>query len=737
MYPIYRYNKELVYSLLNRGLFPGKKYRINRDIITFDTEAYTIDADTVITYLWTACINGTVIYGRTPEECKDFFDTIRTCPDKFFVWVHNLAYDFPYLDDVLGGVEVLLAPKPHKVIIAKFDNIEFRCTYALSNSKLEVVAKMYNTQTQKTHDLDHSKPRHYDTPLTDKELEYATNDAKIVEEYISIISGMIGRFDKIPWTFTGLTRLDYRRRIWERVGGYPRLTRDNYITNNIKTAEDYDNIRLAYKGPYLYVNDNLVNYTFKARNGEKVVMADIGSDYPYQMFVNNFPLSIKRYNGTTKELSILLRQANKEGRPWLARFYFEYIKLKDDGIPTISEKWITTKRESKHNVFINNKVMYCKNLYITLTGQDFMNLDDNYEFKTLAIKDLYIGNGNPLPIDLLSIIREDYALKSILAQGAEKELTKARINSLSGMCGYDVTRSNAQYVEDSWEYDEDLKYDLEIVQKILDSHNKKPTPVANYLDDKFPYLLYQWAPFITAYARRDLCKLNKIVGADHIISNDTDCQVAVFYSDEEYEEYKRILSERDKQVDANISQMCKRINKKHRTEWDIEDFTPIDYDSTLGHMPIKHEFYMFKILKSKCYLYCELVNINGEDYHYIEPVVSGGDKQAILTKLIENIKPMKSAVKDDVTYYQYTEDDLDLIFDRFSPFLKLSAEESNNRLCTYPSAKTIEITDYLNNTITAQTTKGTAITYVTYRLCAKAVPGVHILPAHGTGDRVN
>ena len=386
--------------------------------------------------------------------------------------------------------------------------------------------------------------------------------------------------------------------------------------------------------------------------------------------------------------------------------------------------------------FINNKVVYCKNFYVTLTGQDFMNLDDNYEFKTLDIKDLYIGNGNPLPIELLDIIREDYVQKSILPPGAEKELKKTRINSLSGMCGYDGTRGCAVYSEDEWNYDEKIKFDLEKVQQFLDNRNKEPKRVSNYLDDRFDYLHYQWAPFITSYARRDLVSLNRQVGYNHIISNDTDCIVAVFNTQEQFENFKTILSNRDKAVDEKIKEMCRIVNKKHRRDWELSDFQPTDYNSTLGHMPIEHIFYMFKILKSKCYLYCELVNIDGEDYHYIEPVVSGGDKNAILKKLTEGIKPIKSAVKDDVTYYQYSEDDLDLIFNRFSPNLRLSAEESNNRFCTYPTARTIEITDYLNNKQTVKTTKGTAITYLTYRLCSDPVPGVSILPAHGTGDRV-
>jgi len=124
-------------------------------------------------YLWQLSINENVYYGRTWEELRIFIDKIdyNVMYHKVF-FVHNLSFEFQWLKSVFNFTNVL-ARKSHKVMKTEFEDydIEFRCSYLMTNLGLQYLPKMYNLDVEKKKgDLDYNKIRHSKTDLTVKEL---------------------------------------------------------------------------------------------------------------------------------------------------------------------------------------------------------------------------------------------------------------------------------------------------------------------------------------------------------------------------------------------------------------------------------------------------------------------------------------------------------------------------------------------------------------------------------------
>ena len=84
-------------------------------------------------------------------------------------------------------MENVFARKSHKVIKCELKNlnIELRCSYFMSNAKLEKLPELYNLPVKKkVGDLDYTKIRHSNTPLSEKELGYCEYDCLVLYYYI-------------------------------------------------------------------------------------------------------------------------------------------------------------------------------------------------------------------------------------------------------------------------------------------------------------------------------------------------------------------------------------------------------------------------------------------------------------------------------------------------------------------------------------------------------------------------
>lgn len=136
-------------------------------------------------------------------------------PYKKIFFVHNLAYEFQFLKSEFEFINVFARSthKPIKAEIKEF-NIEFRCSYFMSNVALDYLAKMYNLPVKKLKgNLDYNKIRTKDTILTDEELAYCENDCLVVYYYILEEKKTYNQIKKIPKTSTGHVRGEFKEKI--------------------------------------------------------------------------------------------------------------------------------------------------------------------------------------------------------------------------------------------------------------------------------------------------------------------------------------------------------------------------------------------------------------------------------------------------------------------------------------------------------------------------------------------
>ena len=165
-------------------------------------------------YIWQMSINDTVYYGRTWKELYNFLYRIEYYSGNYkrFIYVHNLSFEFQFLRNVFQFNNVF-SRKSRKVIrfeLADF-NMEFRCSYMLSNCALDNLSKTYKLNTKKlVGNLDYTLIRHSNTTLTDKELEYCENDCLVLYEYIKKELETYKTVKKIPLTSTGKLRKKFK-----------------------------------------------------------------------------------------------------------------------------------------------------------------------------------------------------------------------------------------------------------------------------------------------------------------------------------------------------------------------------------------------------------------------------------------------------------------------------------------------------------------------------------------------
>ena len=239
----------------------------------FDIETTSLkenDHKSAFMYVWQFGLGygNDVFYGRTWGEFCDLLETISfklelSETKRLVIYVHNLGYEFQFMAKYFIWLDIFAASE-RKPIKALCDlGIEFRDSYILSGYSLENTAKNLTTHIVKklVGDLDYSKIRHHETPLTDNEIAYCENDIQIILAYINEQISIEGDIAKIPMTNTGRVRKYVRNSCIGRSGGksgrsaqyinYRKIMAD--LTVDIAT---YTQLKRAFMGGFTHANAN-------------------------------------------------------------------------------------------------------------------------------------------------------------------------------------------------------------------------------------------------------------------------------------------------------------------------------------------------------------------------------------------------------------------------------------------------------------------------------------------------
>lgn len=383
-------------------------------------------------YVWQFGINDTIYYGRTWEELIDFFEKLKQIsPYKKYVFVHNLAFEFQFLRGVFEFNNVM-ARATHKVMRAELEkyNIEFRCTYFMTNVKLSYLPELYNLKTKKlVGDLDYTLLRHSNTPLTQQELNYIENDCLIIYEYIQKELEVYKTLKDLPLTNTGKVRKELHELI-----DYDY----NYKNKTIKATNTDPHVFMllckAFAGGYTHANWTLADEILK-----DVDSWDFTSSYPYVMCAFKYPMT------KFKPCKIRDIKQMSSSMAYLIRIRFYNIKCKYFNTFISMSKCIEISGAS----YDNGRVISAKELEIVVTDVDLKFIIKSHKFDYYDIKESYYSLYDYLPTQLINFILDKYVAKTKYKNVEGKEVAynieKGKFNSIYGMCVTNLIKNDVNY----------------------------------------------------------------------------------------------------------------------------------------------------------------------------------------------------------------------------------------------------------------------------------------------------
>lgn len=497
-FPYYRIKKS------NPLIQPTKSYI--EHLMTFDIETSTIEKTDGsfegYMYHWQVCIDGFVCFGRTWKEFLTFLRKMNRAlknyneQHKLICYIHNFSYEFQFLYSwiKLTNVFAIDKRKPLKAISKDF-NIEFRCSYLLSNMNL----KKFIENTPNAHyfkgsgDLDYKKVFTPKTILTMSELGYCYNDVMGLYEAIIYLLRE-DTLTTIPLTSTGYVRRECR----------------NNMRKNKKNRKQFLDLKLddklyqlckdSFRGGNTASNrykTNFINYD--------VSSYDMSSAYPYAMISGLYPITPFQEE-TITSLDMLDDYNNRYCT--LAYYYFENVKLKK-GIPFpyipyskciefIAPSYDTQFKGKEY--CYNGRVLEADFIKIAMTNYDYQIFINQYEYdeENVRVEDFYYSHKGFLPKELINTVLEFFTLKSQLKgiDGKEYEYMKSKnkLNSLYGMIVTDIIRQENLFNE-QWEKGEN-------------------STLEEYYSKRNNFLTYQWGLFVTAICRTNLQKAIDKIGLD-------------------------------------------------------------------------------------------------------------------------------------------------------------------------------------------------------------------------------
>lgn len=444
-------------------------------------------------YIWMLSINEDVYFGRTYLELKKFIQNIeKIVPERKIIFIHNLSFEFQFLQTEFNFKDVI-ARKKRKVMKCNLEdfNVEFRCSYMMSNSSLSKLPKLFNLPVKKmVGDLDYNKIRTPATILTKDELKYCENDCLVIYYYILSQLETYDNIDKIPLTSTGHVRRELKKRVLKDISYRSYVYKSINVDGNI-----YNKLIEAFAGGYTHSN-----WIYTDEILYDVTSWDFSSSYPYILVSYKFP------SKEFKKCFIKKREEMSEKFAYLIVVKFKNIKSKYFN-NFISQSKCRNIVGGKYD---NGRIMEADEFEITLTDVDFYLILDSHNCE-YEILEIYYSLYNYLHKDFIEFVLEKYVIKTTYKDVAEKYLEyqkeKNKFNALYGMSVTNNIRDEILY-DYNFGWSEEKLSDKEILEK-LENERKQS------------FLSFSYGVWVTAHARNNL--LRNIMKLDeYVVYSDTD-----------------------------------------------------------------------------------------------------------------------------------------------------------------------------------------------------------------------
>lgn len=633
-------------------------YPFSFDIET--TSMYVADKKVAFMYHWQFAENDDVTFGRTWQELKEMLTELvkyyeLSISKRIIVYVHNLGFEFQFMRKYFDWVSVFATDdrKPIKAVTTQ--GIEFRDSYILSGYSLAKVAdNLVSHDIRKLQgDLDYSLIRHYETELTEKEVEYCRNDVLILTAYITEQIEQYGNITKIPLTNTGRVRQYMQKQCLPKKSAKGKKYFDLMQECSLD-LDCYRHLKQAFMGGFVHAS--LLHSGDIMRN---VASIDFNSSYPYAMLSEKYPMS-RPYKLT--DFSML----EKETREYC---YLIHIRLYEVQSKLTYETYLAQHKCKSTNAIINNGKIYSADVIETcITDIDWQIINKVYNYTYVEFISGYYFYKSYLPKSFIEGILKLYSdknkLKGIKGKEVEYLNSKGMLNSCYGMCVTDIIRDEKIYFDDEWITEKPTR---DIMETIIDRHNKS----------RKRFLYYPWGVWVTAYARKNLWQGILRVGDDYIYSDTDSIKLT------NYPNYKHWIDDYNKVCEIKLKKMC--------------EMRDIDFDKCcpngrlLGAFDYEGTSDYFKTLGAKRYLTYD--KDNG-----FKLTVAGLSKKNGVEYMIEQSRG-----------------DVMQVFNMFSDGLSIPKDRTGKQTHTYVDTP-IEcmVTDYKGQTVKVNTLSGVHLENASY-----------------------
>lgn len=614
--------------------------------ITFDIETTSFETGetkAACMYAFVFTIYGYVILGRTWEQVMEIYNRLvemfqTSSNTRILVFIQNLSYEFQFIAKRFVWDKVFALDERKPLYALTVEGVEFRCSYRLSGYSLAKIGE--NLQKYKIQklvgDLDYSLPRHYDTPLTEKEWGYIINDGLVVAAYIQETAEKDGGYHKIPLTKTGYVRNYCREECFK----------DKYYRKFMKEltldTDEYKQLKRAFGGGFTHAN-----WQHSRSVSENVDSFDFTSSYPYVMVSEMFPMSKAKIVDASKPSD-------------MANYLKYYCCLFDielsmvDGWEAPDHILSASKCLILDNpVLDNGRVITADRVLTAMTNVDWESFIKFYKFEAYKIHTFRIYEKGYLPTRFVKAILNLYQKKTELKGVAGKEVeylqSKEMINAAYGMCVTDIVRDEDTFIDDEW----------------VSVKGNPDEAIEKYNKSSKRFLFYPWGVWVTSYARRNLYTGIYEFNQDYIYS-DTD-SIKVINTDS----HRKYITKYNEIVNKKLELACNHHNVPLSL---TRPKTIKGVEKPLGVWDYEGKYDKFKTLGAKRYM----IEENGE----INITVAGLNKVKAVPYIVEQSSKLGISP-----------------FEFFDEMMKIPGEHTGKQTHTYNDCEVIhQLTDYLGVT---------------------------------------
>ena len=456
-------------------------------------------------YIWMIGINDKVYYGRDIYELYDFLQVIEgdIQGDCAYIYVHNLAYEFQFLRNILDITDVFARQirKPMKFRSGKFI---FRCSYMLTGLSLATWGKQVGVPKM-VGDLDYTILRTPYTYLTDKELAYCEHDILVMQAGLKKYLNQYGSIKDIPTTKTGEVRKVIKD-MYKRAKGYHK-----WVTSMVPQSVDmYFRLRNVFSGGDTHANRANAGRIITAAENNDIGHMDLTSSY-IECELEELPMGrfYKIYN---------YDKIDPEHYCYMMDVRLTNVKAKYD-ISYIARSHCVSVSGGRYD---NGRVISADSIVACISEIDLDLIKFYYTF-TIQYIEVYEAPKGYMDKDFVLYLAELFKNKSLLKgvtspDGSIEELymrDKGRLNCTFGMSVTDIIQPTIEYKGTDWSTEP--YNDAEVNNTLIELRNH---PHKNIL-------AYQWGVWVAKKGKANLhSMLKKFIleagNADDILYYDTD-----------------------------------------------------------------------------------------------------------------------------------------------------------------------------------------------------------------------